>query len=347
MRFVNAIPLLIRELLETDCPTMSAAFAAQGWNKPTQQFEQYFRESQTGERVVLVAEVAGEFAGYVTIVWDSGYPPFRAGNIPEVVDFNVLIKYQRQGIGSALMDEAERRIGQRSEVAGIGVGLFHDYGNAQILYAQRGYIPDGRGIFSQGQWLKYGDQISVDDSLTLYLTKKLTQTQASDAYAHQTEIIRQTFSQFGHSLDHLLEQMRKSGQSALYLAGARLDHDYGFVSGDVGMLLSVLPEDARKAAVPGYHPGSAETYFPFQGTLVMEFLEAGQVQEKQLTPYVVHTLPPGQCHRVRFNAHQQAASLIVKTNLHHKPGVVRCHDCEYYPDSMNCPLFHRWNLEQI
>ncbi|HNB52390.1 MAG TPA: GNAT family N-acetyltransferase [Anaerolineales bacterium] len=338
----NTSPLLLRDLLPTDCPTISTAFATQGWNKPITLYENYWRELQAGQRNVLLAEWDGEFAGYVTIVWVSDYPPFREAHIPEIVDFNVLEKYQRRGIGTALLDEAERRIAERGDTVGIGVGLMTDYGKAQILYVKRGYIPDGRGLFGQGKWLKYGDRATVDDDLTLYFTKPLPQTGTGRAYPAQTALFRHTLATPDHALDTLLAQMRQTGQSALYLTGTRLDHAYGFVSGDVGILLSVLPEDAEKAAVPGYHPGSAETYFPFQGNLIVEYLEAGQVTEKEIRQYDHHTFAPGQCHRVRPADPPHAASLIVKTNLRHQPGVVRCEQCRYYAEISTCSLHKRW-----
>jgi ribosomal protein S18 acetylase RimI-like enzyme len=89
------------------------------------------------------------------------------------VDFNVLIKRQRRGIGTALMDEAERRIAARSAVAGIGVGLTADYGAAQVLYCKRGYVPDGCGAIQRGQAIRYGEQILVDDDLVIYLTRRV------------------------------------------------------------------------------------------------------------------------------------------------------------------------------
>ena len=109
----------------------------------------------------------------MTVVWESDYPPFRDAGIPEIVDFNVLIKHQRLGIGTALLDEAERRIAVRSPVAGIGVGLTADYGAAQVLYVRRGYIPDGRGMTQAGRAIRNGEQITVDDDLAIYFTKRL------------------------------------------------------------------------------------------------------------------------------------------------------------------------------
>ncbi len=163
----------VRTLAAADVAPIAAAFAAQGWDKPQAQYRRYLEESSQGRRVVLLAEGDGEFAGYVTVVWESDYPPFRAANIPEIVDFNVLIKYQRRGVGTALLDAAERCIAARSDVAGIGVGLTADYGAAQVLYVKRGYVPDGRGMVQAGRAVRHGEQITVDDDLALYFTKVL------------------------------------------------------------------------------------------------------------------------------------------------------------------------------
>jgi ribosomal protein S18 acetylase RimI-like enzyme len=165
--------VLVRTMRAEDAAMVAAAFAAQGWYKPVEQYTRYLEESAQGRRVVLLAERGGEFAGYVTVVWESDYPPFRESGIPEIVDFNVLIKHQRCGIGTALLDEAERRIAVRSPVAGIGVGLTADYGAAQVLYVKRGYIPDGRGTIQHGRAVRHGEQVTIDDDLAICFTKRL------------------------------------------------------------------------------------------------------------------------------------------------------------------------------
>ncbi len=172
-----ASSLSICNLEESDCLPISEAFTRQGWNKPAEQHYGYFRESLEGKREILVAKVAGKFAGYLTIVWQSDYPSFREAGIPEIVDFNVLKKHQRRGIGAALMDAAERRIAARSPIAGIGVGLTPDYGAAQILYVKRRAIPDGRGALWGGRkTIASGDTLYIDDlenDLVLFFTKAL------------------------------------------------------------------------------------------------------------------------------------------------------------------------------
>lgn len=169
----DAPRLAIHLLAASNIPAISAAFAALGWDKPASQYEGYLEQQQRGERVALVAWHEDRFVGYVTIVWGADYAPFRDAGIPEIADFNVLPDVRRQGIGSRLMDEAERRIKERSQVAGIGVGLFADYGAAQRLYVKRGYIPDGRGIVAHERRVSWGDSVIVDDDLVLYLTKTL------------------------------------------------------------------------------------------------------------------------------------------------------------------------------
>lgn len=165
--------LILREIRITDAPKISEAFGRQGWNKPETQFQRYLHYQEIGERDIIIAEFQGEFAGYLTIKWKSDYQPFREKDIPEIVDFNVLKKYQRLGIGTALMDEAESRIKKESDFAGIGFGVYQDYGAAQILYINRGYKPDGNGIVKNSRPVQYGETVTIDDDLVFCLIKKL------------------------------------------------------------------------------------------------------------------------------------------------------------------------------
>lgn len=165
--------LELRPLTETDCLKISEAFSLQGDNKASSLYQHYLKLQERNDLEPIIATVDGDFAGYLAIKWKPDYPPFQENGIPEVVDFNVLHKYQRKGIGTALMDEAERRIKRVSPVAGIGFGVFKDYGKAQILYVKRGYVPDGNGIVKDSKPLTFGEQTVIDHSLVFYLTKEL------------------------------------------------------------------------------------------------------------------------------------------------------------------------------
>jgi GNAT superfamily N-acetyltransferase len=137
---------MIRLLERKNIPEIAHAFDELGWNKPASQYERYLSQQELGVRNVYVAFFDGQFAGYLTICWESSYKPFYVQGIPEIVDLNVLPKFRRMGIGTQLMEKAESEIARVSPVAGIGVGMTADYGAAQRLYVLRGYLPDGLGL---------------------------------------------------------------------------------------------------------------------------------------------------------------------------------------------------------
>ena len=163
----------IRELKKDDVLMIAKSFRLIGWNKPVSQYERYLKEQFEGKRKVFVAFENGIFAGYLTVIFESDYPPFSAEKIPEINDFNVLPEFRRRRIGTNLMDKAEEFISENYKIAGIGVGLDADYGAAQRLYVLRGYIPDGHGIIWQNRFPTQGEQVTVDDNLNLYFTKEL------------------------------------------------------------------------------------------------------------------------------------------------------------------------------
>lgn len=170
---MNKVQAHIRLFDRLDIPEIAEAFKELGWNKPASQYERYLMEQALKVRVMYIARVEGQFAGYLTICWQSTYAPFREKQIPEIMDFNVLPKFRRKGIGTQLMDRAESEIAKVSPVAGIGVGMTPDYGAAQKLYVLRGYVPDGNGLYYMGRPTQYGQTLKVDDNLALYLTKEL------------------------------------------------------------------------------------------------------------------------------------------------------------------------------
>ncbi|MDX6294781.1 MAG: hypothetical protein QOH50_3856 [Kribbellaceae bacterium] len=161
----------IRKLQDDDPKVISAALTALGWDKPVRQYEKYLAEQRDGVRDVLVATVDEEYAGYVTVRWESPYEPFDG--IPEIQDFNVLPKFRRRGIGTGLMDSAEALVAERSDVVAIGVGLYADYGTAQRMYVRRGYIPDGRGLLYNLKEVPPGEMVRNDDDAILMFSKSL------------------------------------------------------------------------------------------------------------------------------------------------------------------------------
>lgn len=162
---------VIRAMGESDPELISAAFTAIGWHKPAALYRHYLAQQEDGLRLAFVAEWHGDFAGYVTLLWNSAYGPFADCQVPEIADLAVLPRHRRQGIGNALLERAESAASARSTVVGIGVGLYSDYGAAQRIYVRRGYLPDGRGIMYRNQPVEPGTAVRIDDDATLFLTR--------------------------------------------------------------------------------------------------------------------------------------------------------------------------------
>lgn len=161
-------------LSQSDLDEIVLAFEQIGWHKPKSIYETYLEEQSSGLRSVLIAREGGKFCGYVTLKWTSDYLSFSEKNIPEIADLNVLPQHQKKGIGTKLIQACENLAkGQGRAVIGLGVGLNSDYGNAQRLYVQLDYVPDGRGLHSKNIAAKYGEKVTVDDDLVIYLTKIL------------------------------------------------------------------------------------------------------------------------------------------------------------------------------
>ncbi|MFA5309450.1 MAG: GNAT family N-acetyltransferase [Dehalococcoidales bacterium] len=162
----------IKNLEKADIPPIMAAFTGSEWKTPEAYFQGRLAAQEKGEIDFLLARYGDAVAGFTTVKWRSDYPPFAAEGIPEINDLRVLAAFRRKGVAAALMDEAEKRIFEKSQVAGLGVGLYADYGAAQQLYVKRGYVPDGRGLMYNSQPVSPGRDVFVDDDLLLYFTRE-------------------------------------------------------------------------------------------------------------------------------------------------------------------------------
>lgn len=149
------------------------AFCHPTYNKPPGQYPRYLEEQHRGDILCLVARLDDDVVGYLKVVWQPAYPPYRDNGIPEIQDLNVLEEFRRRGVASRLLDRAEAEIATRSDVAGIGVGLHSGYNAAQRLYVLRGYVPDGLGVTHKNRPVHYGDVVTFDDELVLHFTKRV------------------------------------------------------------------------------------------------------------------------------------------------------------------------------
>ncbi|MDO4295140.1 MAG: GNAT family N-acetyltransferase [bacterium] len=167
--------ICVRTMLEPDPEIFSREEIAQGWIHATpEKCRRRIQHEKEGMAVALTAEYKGQPAGYVSLYWQPKTGAFAGCGIPEIVDFAVLAKYRKLGVGTKLMDTAEKVAAKVSDRVYLGVGLHKDYGSAQRMYVKRGYIPDGSGVWYRDEVCTPYAPCCNDDDLVLYLSKDLS-----------------------------------------------------------------------------------------------------------------------------------------------------------------------------
>lgn len=152
-------------VLNFSFPWSSAEATRVLWNR-------YYREQQENIRTVVVLEKENRLLGYGSLLRRSEYPHFV--HIPEIHNVWIGEEHRRAGLGTKLiayLEDLARKEGYKQ--IGIGVGLYEDYGPAQKLYFELGYVPDGHGITHKCKRVVPGESYPVDDELLLWLMKSL------------------------------------------------------------------------------------------------------------------------------------------------------------------------------
>ena len=142
--------------------------------KEREYFERSLHLQAQGERDVLIAYVDQEPIGYVMLSYRPKYGYYRAHEMPEIQDLNVLPDYRRRGYGAQMIAYCEDRAREKGySKMGIGVGLTPSYGPAQRLYARLGYIPDGMGVTYDRKVIAHGAFHPFDDEVSLMMEKEI------------------------------------------------------------------------------------------------------------------------------------------------------------------------------
>jgi len=185
---IKSLALCPSHLIEPDAKTLIRSMNAQDiakivsrysfpWSTPVKTkvlWDTYYREQQDNIRTVAVLEKGNEILGYGSLLRQPECPFFVSKNIPEINAIWIDKNHRRKGLGKALIKWIEDLASQEGyDQIGIGVGLYRDYGPAQKLYFQLGYIPDGNGITYKGQPTVPGQTYPLDDDLILWLMKAL------------------------------------------------------------------------------------------------------------------------------------------------------------------------------
>lgn len=165
--------ILIRDMLKSDVQIITDEEIAQGWHATVDKYEMRLLHQSEGKSIALVAEYRDNVAGYINVYPDSEWGAFAGRGYPEIVDFGVLEKYRRHGIGSKLMDIAEQIASGYADIVYLGVGMHNGYGSAQRMYVKRGYVPDGSGVWYGDKVCEQHAECCNDDDLVLYLSKRL------------------------------------------------------------------------------------------------------------------------------------------------------------------------------
>lgn len=173
MVYLKKADITVRDLTRSDADIFTAAELAQGCHVSVDKYLTRLRDAAAGECIALAVEYRGEPAGYINVYFHPHAGPFAGRGICEIVDFGVLEKYRRHGVGAALMDVAEAIASERGDEVSLGVGMHSGYGSAQRMYVKRGYIPDGSGVWFHDKICPPYSACKNDDDLILYMSKRL------------------------------------------------------------------------------------------------------------------------------------------------------------------------------
>ncbi len=173
MVYYNKNGIVIRNMRHSDAQVITNEEIAQGWDASVEKYEMRLKHQVEGRVIALVAEYEGNIAGYINVYPNSQWGAFANQGYPEIMDFGVLVKYRRKGIGGKLMDVAEQISSEYSDIVYLGVGLHSGYGSAQRMYVKRGYVPDGSGVWYKDEVCGQYAVCRNDDDLVLYLSKRL------------------------------------------------------------------------------------------------------------------------------------------------------------------------------
>ncbi|MGB4106375.1 MAG: GNAT family N-acetyltransferase [Alphaproteobacteria bacterium] len=164
----------ISEASRKDLTSLRDMSQAMRQSKDPDYFEQQLTYVEEGARAVLIASMDGVDAGYCILNWQPKYGFFKANNIPEIQDLNVLRDFRRRGIATHIIGRCEAMAVKKGYgTMGISFGLDASYGAAQRLYVKLGYIPDGHGVTYDRRAVPFGEFKPVDDQLCLMMVKIL------------------------------------------------------------------------------------------------------------------------------------------------------------------------------
>lgn len=162
----------VRPVAPEDVPLIDAAMPRRvpgtHWHR--------WESQRRGESVYLIAWQDGVPVGHLELRWAGTARREVArllAGVPVLSDIQVHPDWQSRGIGSRLMEEAERLAAERG-YARVGLSVATDNPRARALYERRGYRDAGIGQY-QSTWLYLDDagQERWHEETCVYLVKDL------------------------------------------------------------------------------------------------------------------------------------------------------------------------------
>lgn len=136
------------------CTADDLAVLRRRWATPSAVHEGHHARQADGATTYLVVWRDGEPLGAGVVNWTGCVGPRARAAFPEAVEINhlqVRDAYRGQGVGSALMAEAERLVVHRGRRQ-TAVGVADDNPRAERLYLRLGYRPTGVVDLSEYDW---------------------------------------------------------------------------------------------------------------------------------------------------------------------------------------------------
>lgn len=162
--------IIVREMNEEDAEKLDVLMAKPAGIQSI--YKSYLEETTCGQCDYIVLYCEGQLAGFGKLDWKSDYEDFDEMGIPEIKSIQIFEAYRNRGLANVLMDKLEEKAATQSDYCGIGVGLADAYEAEQILLAERGYEPDGKGVFYiEPEAVQ--DELEVDDYQALMMIKKI------------------------------------------------------------------------------------------------------------------------------------------------------------------------------
>lgn len=163
----------IREMKHTDIDNIVLEEIKQGWHPTREKYLNRFEDAKHKDCLSLVAIYEDQLAGYINLYIRKKNGPYKDTDIPEIIDLGVFERFRNLGIGTALMDSAEKLAKTYSDKVYLAVGLHSGYGRAQQMYMKRGYIPEGSGAYYKDKVAIPYKDYPLDDDLVIYMIKEL------------------------------------------------------------------------------------------------------------------------------------------------------------------------------